>query len=59
MGSHQSDFHTGRGGEGNIHRAKYGGHSKPQKEHGEGHGLVEKAKHAVGLDKHHSEVDTK
>ncbi|RMY55625.1 hypothetical protein D0865_04082 [Hortaea werneckii] len=45
-----ANFHTGRGGEGNIHREKYGGHSKPQDgEHKES--LLDKAKHAIGLDK--------
>ena len=24
---HQDNFHTGRGGEGNVHKEKYGGHS--------------------------------
>ena len=54
-GEQYADFHTGRGGEGNIHRDKYGGHSKPQKKDGEGGGggggLMDKAKHAVGLDR--------
>ena len=53
-GKEYENFHTGRGGEGNIHREKYGGHSGPQKEHAHGHGVsgfVEKAKHAVGMDK--------
>lgn len=48
-GEQYADFHTGRGGEGNIHRDKYGGHSKPQHEKKEG--LLDKAKHAIGLDK--------
>lgn len=55
QGGHYADYHTGRGGEGNIHRDKYGGHSKPQKEHGSGPGLMERAKQAVGLDKHKGE----
>ena len=50
----QANFHTGRGGEGNIHIDKYGGHSKPpkdkeSKDHKES--LLDKAKHAIGLDK--------
>jgi hypothetical protein len=49
-GEQYGDFHTGRGGEGNIHRDKYGGHSKPQHEKKEG-GLLEKAKHVIGLNK--------
>ncbi|CAK4033635.1 Hypothetical predicted protein [Lecanosticta acicola] len=50
-GKEYENFHTGRGGEGNVHREKHGGHSSPQKEHAGVQGLVEKAKHAVGLDK--------
>lgn len=52
-GDHYSDFHTGRGGAGNEHRDKYGGHSKPQHEKKEG--LLERAKHAIGLDKEKKE----
>ena len=53
VGENYADFHTGRGGEGNVHRDKFGGHSHPPKEQKEGHGggLLEKAKHAVGMDK--------
>ncbi|KAK3720813.1 hypothetical protein LTR37_003476 [Vermiconidia calcicola] len=47
--SKYDNFHTGRGGEGNVYRDKYGGHSKPPKEEKEG--FMEKAKHAVGMDK--------
>lgn len=54
------NFHTGRGGEGNVHREKYGGHSGPQRGRegsqervGHKEGLVEKARHLIGLDKHH------
>ena len=50
-GEQYEDYHTGRGGGGNVHRDKYGGHSKPQKEHKEGGGLMDKAKHMVGMDK--------
>lgn len=51
-GEQYENFHTGRGGEGNIHRDKYGGHSHPQKEKKEGHeSLIDKAKHAMGLDR--------
>lgn len=54
------NFHTGRGGEGNVHREKHGGHSGPQRGH-EGsqergvhkEGLLDKAKHLMGLDKQH------
>ena len=49
-GDQYADFHTGRGGEGNVHRDKYGGHSKPPHEKKEG-GFLDKAKHAIGLDK--------
>ncbi|KAL0254375.1 hypothetical protein SLS55_009850 [Diplodia seriata] len=31
-GAGYENFHTGRGGEGNVHREKYGGHSTPQPE---------------------------
>ena len=48
-GEQYADFHTGRGGEGNVHRDKYGGHSKAQD--GKKEGLLDKAKHAIGLDK--------
>jgi len=54
--SRSSDYHTGRGGEGNVHRDMYGGHSSPQKEHrgsGKVEELVEKAKHAIGLNQGH------
>lgn len=43
------NFHTGRGGEGNVHRDQFGGHSHDHSGHKEG--LLEKAKHAIGLDK--------
>lgn len=43
------NFHTGRGGEGNVHRKEFGGHSQAAGEHKEG--ILEKAKHAIGLDK--------
>ena len=49
-GEQYPDYHTGRGGGGNVHRDKYGGHSKPQHEKHEG-GFLDKAKHAMGLDK--------
>ncbi|GAB7364182.1 hypothetical protein MBLNU230_g4733t1 [Neophaeotheca triangularis] len=49
-GEDYADFHTGRGGGGNVHREKYGGHSKPQKEAGEKkEGLGEKIKEKIGL----------
>ncbi|USW54932.1 hypothetical protein Slin15195_G082510 [Septoria linicola] len=64
-GGDYDNFHTGRGGQGNVYKEKYGGHSTakeqaaagvrnspkvgPQKE-----GLLEKVKHAVGLDKGHN-----
>jgi len=41
------NFHTGRGGQGNVHREKYGGHSGP----GQGEKLLGMAKHVLGLDK--------
>lgn len=47
------NFHTGRGGQGNVHKEKYGGHSHPQD--GSKESLMDKAKHAVGLDKHKHE----
>ncbi|KAK3070575.1 hypothetical protein LTR53_010207 [Teratosphaeriaceae sp. CCFEE 6253] len=42
------NYHTGRGGSGNEHRDKYGGHSGPQKEHKESGGLMEKVKEKLG-----------
>lgn len=56
-GESYENFHTGRGGQGNVHRDKYGGHSKAQHDHqhshqqqegGKGEGFVEKVKHALG-----------
>ncbi|KAK5124312.1 hypothetical protein LTR85_002015 [Meristemomyces frigidus] len=49
----QENFHTGRGGQGNVHKDKYGGHSSPQG--GRKQSIVDKAKHAVGLDKNKHE----
>ena len=54
-GEQYADFHTGRAGAGNVHRDKYGGHSKAQHEKKEG-GLLEKAKQAIGLDKKKEDV---
>ena len=52
----QENFHTGRGGGGNVYKEKYGGHSSPQAgQEGHGGGLLDKAKHALGLDKGHKE----
>lgn len=55
------NFHTGRGGGGNIHKDKYGGHTskreqeeaeaKEKQEKAKGGGFMEKAKHAIGMDK--------
>lgn len=49
---HQADFHTGRGGQGNIHKDKYGGHSS-QAEQNSGatgkKGLGEKVKEALKM----------
>ncbi|KAF2754317.1 hypothetical protein EJ05DRAFT_479834 [Pseudovirgaria hyperparasitica] len=49
------NYHTGRGGEGNVHKEKYGGHSQAQKEHKtteEGKSsIADKVKHALHLDK--------
>lgn len=50
------NFHTGRGGQGNIHKDKYGGHSKPQDPE-QRESLVEKAKHVIGLDKHEKKAE--
>lgn len=42
----QENFHTGRGGGGNVHKEKYGGHShSPDRK-----GPMEKIKHALHLD---------
>ncbi|KAK5112517.1 hypothetical protein LTR62_004274 [Meristemomyces frigidus] len=51
------NFHTGRGGQGNVHIDKYGGHSAPATT-GE-HGILNKAKHALGMDKKKEEGETK
>ena len=53
-GEQYSDFHTGRGGAGNEHRDKYGGHSKPPKERKES-GLLDKAKQMIGKERKPSE----
>lgn len=49
------NFHTGRGGQGNVHRAEFGGHSNAQPDHKTSEhkheSILDKAKHAVGLDK--------
>ncbi|KAK8256476.1 hypothetical protein IWZ00DRAFT_166078 [Phyllosticta capitalensis] len=66
-GPEYANFHTGRGGEGNVHRAEFGGHSGPQKEHkhheGEGEGkkagLGEKVKHLLHMDGHGKEKKEK
>ncbi|KAF2452669.1 hypothetical protein BDY21DRAFT_358375 [Lineolata rhizophorae] len=47
MRPEQENYHTGRGGGGNVHKEKYGGHT-----HGPEHeNLIDKAKHLIGLDK--------
>lgn len=65
-GSDQDNFHTGRGGQGNIHKEKYGGHSSAKEQDAaiaknspknsphvgaQKESILEKVKHAVGLDK--------
>lgn len=50
-GPDHANYHTGRGGEGNIHRKKYGGHSGPQKEDEEKHHHVEKEAEGEGAEK--------
>ena len=52
-GESYQNFHTGRGGEGNVHKDKYGGHSSAKEQAAaDGHkeGLMEKVKHAIGMD---------
>ncbi|OCK72937.1 hypothetical protein K432DRAFT_430825 [Lepidopterella palustris CBS 459.81] len=44
----QENFHTGRGGEGNVHKEKYGGHS-----HAPHESIGDKVKHFLGKDKKH------
>ncbi|KAL1311651.1 hypothetical protein AAFC00_001761 [Neodothiora populina] len=44
--AHQENFHTGRGGEGNVHKEKYGGHSHAHKE-----SIGDKVKHMLHMDK--------
>ncbi|KAH7076642.1 hypothetical protein BKA63DRAFT_602402 [Paraphoma chrysanthemicola] len=45
----QDEFHTGRGGAGNVYKEKHGGHSSSQSP--ERKGLGDKIKHALHLDK--------
>ncbi|KAK5129207.1 hypothetical protein LTR08_003757 [Meristemomyces frigidus] len=49
------NFHTGRGGQGNVHKDKYGGHSTAVEQDGAAGGgkesLLEKVKGVMGLDK--------
>lgn len=48
-GAEHDSFHTGRGGQGNVHKDKNDGHSK---EHDlKQGGLLNKIKHVIGLDK--------
>ncbi|KAK0269212.1 hypothetical protein LTR35_014920 [Friedmanniomyces endolithicus] len=43
------NYHTGRGGQGNVHRDAFGGHSGPGRKEGKGEGgLLEKAKAVFG-----------
>lgn len=49
VGEGYADFHTGRGGEGNVHRERFGGHSKAQKEEQGKEGFGGKLKEMVGL----------
>ncbi|KAK0867024.1 hypothetical protein LTS02_004379 [Friedmanniomyces endolithicus] len=43
------NYHTGRGGQGNVHRDAFGGHSGPARKEGKGEGgLLEKAKAVFG-----------
>lgn len=50
------NFHTGRGGQGNVHKEKYGGHSSPDRGK---EGLGDKVKHLFGKDKHKEESPLK
>ena len=43
---HYENYHTGRGGQGNVHMDRYGGHSGPKEEQGS---LIDRAKHAMGM----------
>ena len=52
------NYHTGRGGQGNIHRDEFGGHSHAQPT-GKHESLLDKAKHAIGLDKKDKEGEPK
>lgn len=52
--SPQPDFHTGRGGQGNVHKDKYGGHSTKAEQDAAGtskKGLGEKVKEALHIKK--------
>jgi len=48
---HQEDFHTGRGGEGNVHRDRFGGHSSDPERPSVG----DKVKKFLGLAAPHKE----
>lgn len=54
-GEGYENYHTGRGGQGNIHRDEFGGHSHAQQD-GKHESLLDKAKHAIGLDKKDKEA---
>lgn len=58
-GEGHENFHTGRGGEGNVHRDRFGGHSHAQHEGKPHESLIDKAKHAIGLDKKDKESEPK
>ncbi|GAB7354102.1 hypothetical protein MBLNU459_g4668t1 [Dothideomycetes sp. NU459] len=47
----QENFHTGRGGGGNVHKDKYGGHSHSQEKKADKESLGDKVKHLFGKDK--------
>lgn len=46
---HQSEFHTGRGGQGNIHKDKYGGHSSSKEQEHAGESVKDKVKRNLGM----------
>jgi hypothetical protein len=57
-GAEYEDFHTGRGGQGNVHRERFGGHSSQAEQDaaeaeagGKREGLIGKVVHAMGLDR--------
>jgi hypothetical protein len=52
------NYHTGRGGQGNVHKDKYGGHSNLQKGKKESEGFLDKVKEKIGMDGHRKQDES-